>query len=70
MEWSHLTMPDWGLCKESDHMRVLITNALLVTEGALLRKESRGAHHRDDFPRRDDQAFKTHTHLSRENFKI
>jgi L-aspartate oxidase len=70
LEWSHLPMPDWGLCKESDHMRVLITNALLVTEGAILREESRGAHHRDDFPRRDDQKFKIHTQLSRENFII
>ena len=28
--------------------------ALCVAAGALARTESRGAHHRDDFPRRDD----------------
>jgi L-aspartate oxidase len=66
LEWWHLPMPDWGYGVASDDMRVLITNALLVTEGALRRKESRGAHHRDDFASRDDENFKHHTLLKRE----
>ncbi|MGE3352258.1 MAG: hypothetical protein AB7O84_11040 [Planctomycetota bacterium] len=35
----------------------MLTVAALVTEGALLRAESRGTHFRDDRPARDDGAF-------------
>lgn len=69
-EWHHLSLPDWGYCAQRDDMRVLITNALLVTEGALRRQESRGAHHRDDYPRRNDEAFRQHTNLSLSDFSF
>ena len=32
----------------------LLDNAMVITKGALNRKESRGGHFRDDFPERDD----------------
>lgn len=35
--------------------------ALLVTESALWREESRGAHYRSDFPERDDEHWHKHT---------
>ena len=39
----------------------LMDNALVTMEGANFRKESRGAHSRVDFPKRDDK--KWHKHL-------
>jgi L-aspartate oxidase len=70
MDWKQLELPDWGFSASSDDMRVLVTNALLITEGALARQESRGSHHRDDFPRRDDENFNKHTELSLPSFKF
>ncbi|MFX3631661.1 MAG: L-aspartate oxidase [Candidatus Pristimantibacillus sp.] len=43
----------------------LLTCALLTTESALQREESRGAHYREDFPERDDQAWRKHTVMHR-----
>ena len=40
---------------------VLIDLADVLVEGALARKESRGAHSREDFPKRDDPNFLKHT---------
>jgi L-aspartate oxidase len=44
----------------------LLTCALLVTEAALSREESRGAHYREDYPDRDDDHWRKHTVLQRE----
>lgn len=60
-EWIRLEHGDRGFSESSDALRHLINNAFLVNHGALLREESRGAHYREDFPRRDDVNFKAHT---------
>ncbi|MFK4304858.1 L-aspartate oxidase [Paenibacillus sp. RC254] len=44
----------------------LLTCSLLVTDGALLREESRGAHYRDDFPTADDGVWRKHVQQRRE----
>ncbi|HJQ24995.1 MAG TPA: L-aspartate oxidase [Blastocatellia bacterium] len=43
-----------------------VTLARLVAEGALQRRESRGAHYRSDYPERDDVNFQHHTLQQRE----
>lgn len=44
----------------------LLTSALITAQAALVRKESRGAHYRDDFPERDDIVWRKHTLWHRE----
>src|SRR5215471_3627352 len=38
-----------------------VTLARLVAQAAMARRESRGAHYRNDFPQRDDENFRHHT---------
>ena len=39
----------------------MLEMAEIISTAALARKESRGGHHRTDFPKRDDQDFLKHT---------
>jgi L-aspartate oxidase len=43
----------------------LLTCAMLTTQGAIIREESRGAHYREDFPETDDLLWRKHTLLHR-----
>jgi succinate dehydrogenase / fumarate reductase flavoprotein subunit len=45
----------------------LLDNAMTIAQGALMRKESRGAHFREDYPDRNDD-FQFHTLVSMEEF--
>ncbi len=45
----------------------LLTCALLISEAALCREESRGAHYREDFPERNDIEWRKHSVLQREH---
>lgn len=44
----------------------MLTVAGLMTYAARQRKESRGVHYRQDFPKRDDKNFARHIELKRE----
>jgi succinate dehydrogenase/fumarate reductase flavoprotein subunit len=41
--------------------RNFVTTATIIARSALWREESRGAHYRLDFPRRDDQRWRAHS---------
>jgi len=45
----------------------LLDNAMTIAQGALMRKESRGAHFREDYPERSDE-FQYHTLVSMTEF--
>ena len=46
-------------------MGFVLENNVLIVAGALAREESRGAHYRSDFPKRDDRQWLTHTRAVR-----
>jgi succinate dehydrogenase / fumarate reductase flavoprotein subunit len=63
---SHAFLQDHGKVFNSDLVQALELQALLdvaetIVAGALAREESRGAHYRSDFPRRDDANWLKHT---------
>ena len=61
----------WNTARiEALEMDNLIEVALATLISAEARKESRGAHARDDFPDRDDETWMKHTMYSREGFKL
>ena len=47
--------------QEAIELGHMLDYALFITEGAIKRKESRGAHYREDYPKRDDENFLKHT---------
>ncbi|HXB63008.1 MAG TPA: L-aspartate oxidase [Acidobacteriaceae bacterium] len=54
-----------GYTRRAIEARNLHQAAMLMVESALARKESRGAHYRNDFPQRDDAHFRKHSVLER-----
>jgi L-aspartate oxidase len=46
----------------------MLQSAYLITLSALRREESRGVHHRSDFPERDDERWKRHLTIARTDF--
>jgi len=55
--WNHYLLRAGQQDRRVHELANMLTVAALVTEGALLRAESRGTHWRDDRPQRDDAAF-------------
>jgi L-aspartate oxidase len=56
--------PSAGWTRREYEARSLARVARAIVISALAREESRGAHYRNDFPRRDDLHFGTHSHLT------
>jgi len=52
---------------ESLNMLIVAT---LITESALIRKESRGTHYRKDYPSTDDKNWKKHINVSKKGVEI
>jgi succinate dehydrogenase / fumarate reductase flavoprotein subunit len=64
--YQNLSVQDKGNCFNRDLLDAIELGHLLdlaevITRGALYRRESRGAHFREDFPERDDKNFLVHT---------
>ncbi|MEC0373220.1 L-aspartate oxidase [Paenibacillus chibensis] len=53
--------------KEEFEFANMLTSCLLVTQAALERKESRGAHYREDYPQKDDAVWRKHLLLHRQH---
>jgi L-aspartate oxidase len=56
---------DWHSVEEFEFQNMRDVSAL-ITEAAVLRTESRGAHYREDFPERNDVKWKKHIVLRRD----
>ena len=56
--------------QEAIELGHMLDYALFITEGAINRKESRGAHYREDYPKRDDENFLKHTYAYLNGDKI
>ena len=48
--------------QEAIELGHMLDYSAFIVEGAILRKESRGSHFRDDYPKRDDDNFLKHTY--------
>ncbi len=64
--YSRISLQDKGRLFNSELTEALELGSLLdiseaIVAGALVREESRGAHYREDFPKRDDARFLVHT---------
>jgi len=56
--------------QEAIELGHMLDYALFIVEGAINRKESRGAHYREDYPKRDDENFLKHTYAYLNGDKI
>ncbi len=58
--------------QEAIELGHMLDYALFIVEGAINRKESRGAHYREDYPKRDDENFLKHTfgYLEGDDIKV
>ena len=64
--YKHLALQDRGMLYNTELVEALELGAMLdisetIDAGALARQESRGAHYREDFPKRDDTHWMQHT---------
>ena len=50
-------------------LKSMLNTGLIITNSALMRKESRGSHHREDYPEKNDKEFRKIIKISRENNK-
>ena len=50
--------------QEAIELGHMLDYSMFIVEGAIARKESRGAHFRDDYPKRDDENFLKHTYAT------
>ncbi|HEY0826936.1 MAG TPA: FAD-binding protein, partial [Bacilli bacterium] len=62
-----LPIYETSLTKREEYEFVnLLTSAMLTTQAAMLRQESRGAHYREDFPEKNEKIWRKHILMNRE----
>ncbi len=66
--WEQYVLREEFSSREGFELQNQLTVAKIIARSALIRKESRGAHQRIDYPDTDDKKWKTHILLSRKDF--
>jgi L-aspartate oxidase len=64
--WQRYVMDKQFDSPQGWELQNMLTVCLLIAQSALARKESRGVHFRSDYPDTDDEKFKNHTEIKRE----
>ena len=70
LETEQIRAQDTHDLMKAHEAKSMAINALMILKASLLRKETRGTHHREDFPKRDDSTWGQWLYLKKEDSRM